>query len=120
MPLPKDDDFQPCQIKRYITGHTGEDGNWVPGGEYTVANAEVDIQPKGGRERATALQTDYESDYAGFIYAEDIEFQEKPGSGELFEKIKKGDTLVINEDEKYNIVFPGDWKTHYELDLKEN
>lgn len=104
---------QTCQVKRKIDGHTGDDGSWVPGGDYLIATGEFDIQPKVGRERATELQTEYESDYKGFADIEDIVFEDG------FSEIKKGDILIDASEKKYTIVYPGKWDDHYEPDLKE-
>ena len=105
---------QTCQIKRNIEGHTDPTtGRWVEAGEKLVATGEADIQPISGRERATALQTEYESDYKAFIDVEDIIFQ--PG----YSEIQKGDILVDASGKNYTIAYPGKWDEHYELDLKE-
>jgi len=104
-----------CQIKRYTEGYTDPDsGNWVPAGENLVATADVDIQPKSGRERAAELQTEYESDNKAFIDIEDITFEMG------YSEIKQGDTLIEPDDKEYTIVYPGKWDNHYECDLKEN
>ncbi len=103
-----------CQLKRNIEGHSDKQtGNWVEGGEQLIATAEFDIQPKGGQERATSLQTEYESDYKGFADMEDIVYE--PG----YSEIKKGDILIDASEKKYTIVYPGKWDDHYEPDLKE-
>lgn len=103
-----------CEIKKYIEGHTDQEtGQWIEASNNLIATAEVDIQPKSGRERATELQTEYESDYVGFADFVDIAFE----TG--YSEIKKGDTLIDAGDTKYNIVFPGKWSDHYELELKE-
>ena len=112
MKLIKDNSFQTIQIKRNVTGHTGEDGNWVPGGEYLVATVEADIQPRTGRERATEVQTEYESDYVMFVDVNDIIFEVG------FNEIKQGDIAEDEAGKKYDVVFPGNWRSHYEIDLK--
>ena len=105
---------QTCEIKREIEGHTDpETGQWVEGGLNLIATVEADIQPKSGRERATELQTEYESDYVGFVDFVDITFE----AG--YSRIKKGDNFIDSEGTDYTIVFPGDWENHYELELKE-
>ncbi len=104
---------QTYQIKRNITGHTGDDGNWVPAQEKLIATGEFDIQPKGGKKRATALQTEYESDFKGFADMEDIIFEVG------YSEIKKGDILTDASGKTYTIVFEGKWDDHYEFDLKE-
>ena len=104
---------QSCNIKRKKDGYTDDDGKWVPAEEKLVAKGEFDIQPMGGSERATTLQTEYESNYKGFADIEDIVFEDG------FSEIKKGDTLIDASDKKYTIVFPGKWDNHYEPDLKE-
>jgi endonuclease/exonuclease/phosphatase family metal-dependent hydrolase len=103
-----------CEIKRTIDGYTDQDtGQWVEGGLNLIAAVEADIQPKSGRERATELQTEYESDYKAFIVDKDITFE----AG--YSEIQKGDIFIDSEGTDYTIVFPGDWKNHYELELKE-
>lgn len=104
-----------CRIKRNVDGHTDENtGKWVKAQEVIVAIGEFDIQSKGGRERATSLQTDYESDYKGFADVEDIIFEPN------YSEIKKGDILIDASGKKYTIVYPGKWDDHYEPDLKES
>ena len=103
-----------CEIKRIIDGYTDpETGQWVEGGLNLIATVEADIQPKSGRERATELQTEYESDYKAFIDNADITFE----AG--YSRIKKGDNFIDSEGTDYTIVFPSDWENHYELELKE-
>lgn len=107
-------DTQTCTIKRIVEGHTDpETGQWVEGSENLVATVEADIQPKSGRERATELQTEYESDYRAFVDVADITFE----TG--YSEIKKGDVLIEPDQTKNTIVFPGEWPDHYELELKE-
>ena len=105
---------QTCEIKREIEGHTDQNtGQWVEGGLNLIATVKADIQPKSGRERATELQTEYESDYVGFVDFVDITFEA------VYTEIKKGDHLFESNDKEHSIVFPGKWSDHYELELKE-
>lgn len=112
MRILKDDSFQTVLIKRNVTGHAGEDGNWVPGGEPLVATLEADIQPRTGRERATEIQTEYESDYVMFVSATDIAFEDG------FSQIRQGDIAIDESGREYAVVFPANWRSHYEIDMK--
>lgn len=106
--------IQTCCIKRNVAGHTDPTtGQWVEAGEKLIATVEAEIQPKSGRERASDLQTEYESDSKAFVDNEDITFE----SG--YTEIQKGDVFIDASSKKYKIVFPGEWYDHYELDLKE-
>ena len=106
---------QTCTVKRNIEGHTDPNtGQWLPAGEQLIATIEADIQPKSGRERASELQTEYESDSRAFIDNQDITFE--PG----YSEIKKGDILIDASGKNYTIVYPGKWDEHYICDLKEN
>jgi len=105
---------QTCEIKRYQESYTDpETGQFVEGGYQLIATVEADIQPKSGRVRAAELQTEYESDYIAFVDFDDITFE----TG--YTEIKKGDHLFELNGKEHNIVFPGRWSDHYELELKE-
>jgi len=112
-------DFEECKIKREIDGYTDpETGQWVDGGEETIAEIIADIQPQTGQRREMELQTDYESDYIAFVYKKDIDYKEKPDNEEYYSEIQKGDVLEDDASKKYDIVFPANWKTHLEIELE--
>lgn len=109
----KDDNFQTVKLYRETEGYTDpETGNWIPAGEQLIAAAEMDIQPKSGQQRANELQTEYESDYIGYVGAEDIIFE----TG--YSEILQGDIVEDETGQQYVVVFPGNWQSHYEIDLK--
>lgn len=104
---------QTCTVKRNIEGHY-DNGQWVPAGKQLIATVEADIQPKSGRERATGLQTEYESDYKAYVDNQDIAFEPE------YAEIQKGDFLIDANNKKYRIIFHRKWDEHYIYDLKEN
>lgn len=130
-----------AEIIREFKGHNDEDGNWVEGDKKTIAEVEVDIQPKSGRRRALELQTKYESEYIGFVDFEDIyvtvealtifgltEHEQKVKYEDVYDDLNEldidlihpGDVLdLIDSEREFNIVFPGAWEGDFELELKE-
>lgn len=128
---------QTCQIKRNIEGYTDPGtGQWVPGGEKLIATVEADIQPKSGLERATELQTKYESDHISFIDFEDIQvtvevlvmmgmpaYEQNVELQYIAEEygihvIQPGDIFIDPYDKKYDVKFSKYWGDHYEVELK--
>lgn len=118
MRIPKDAYCQDVTVKRYVEGHYDENYQWVEGGEVTIATITgADIQPKSGRERAAQSGTAYESDYKMFAGADDIAFV----AG--YSDLRQGDFAIImnpdgTEKQRFKIILPGYWGTHYEPDLK--
>ncbi len=106
---------QDVTVNREVEGHYDENNNWVPGSNEKVADIEdANILPKAGRERATALQTDYESDYELIFGEENISFEND------FSKIKAGDIAIDENDKEYKVVFPGKFTgVAYVADLKK-
>lgn len=102
------------EIKRRVEGYTDDNGNWIPAGEYTIAMADADIQPLGGVERNTSLQTTYESTHRAFINVNDIRYEDGHSS------IEQGDKLVDAAGTEYTVTFVANWLFHIELDLREN
>ena len=102
------------EIKRRAEGYTDDSGNWVPAGEHVIATADADIQPLGGFERNTFLQTTYESTHRAFINANDIHYEDG------YSSIEQGDVLVDADGTEYTVTFVASWILHIELDLREN
>ncbi|AZO96136.1 hypothetical protein [Halocella sp. SP3-1] len=89
-------------------GYDG-DGNWQDGSPKTIATAtDVSIQPKSGSERAGETGTKYESEYTAYIMKDNLTFEDG------YTEIKQGDNI----NDKYTVVFPGDWPNSYQSDLK--
>ncbi|MFW6327551.1 MAG: hypothetical protein ACOC2F_04495 [Bacteroidota bacterium] len=138
------------EITRDLEGYTDEDSaQWVEGGDTTIAYVEIDIQPQSGTRRAMELETEYESDYVGYIDLEDIEIPEEAltilGLGSYEQSVKlidvvdeigtdifePGDKVTLKDpeedsedDKEYNgrefrLVFPGNWDGDFEFDLEE-
>lgn len=102
------------EIKRRIEGYTDGSGNWIPAGEHVIATADADIQPLGGFERNTSLQTTYESTHRAFINVNDIRYEDG------YSSIEQGDKLVDAYGTEYTVTFVANWIFHIELDLREN
>lgn len=102
------------EIKRKVEGYTDDNGNWIPAGEHVIATADADIQPLGGFERNTSLQTTYESTHRAFINVNDIHYEDG------YSSIEQGDILVDADGPEYTVTFVANWIFHIELDLREN
>ncbi len=113
MKLPKDDTCQDVIVNRYIDGHYDDQGQWVEGGEVTIATITgADIQPKSGRERAATTGTVYESDHKMFAGVDDVAFTEG------YSNLRQGDLIIDASGQRFKVILPGLWGTHYEPDLK--
>lgn len=111
------DNFVDGVIERHEKGKTDpQTGEWIEGGVSVICAGKIDIQPKSGGQRATSLDTRYESEYVGFMFFGDCVF-----ANDAVE-IEQGDVLRVG-DRKYRIVFKSVWafnrSGHYELDLRE-
>ncbi len=110
MRFPKDGKFTTVKIERFTGGSLNNStGNWNDAESVLVAEAEIDLQPKTGREADSFRDSTYNKALTGFIGIDDITF----GSG--FSKIMQGDLV----DQKYKVVNVKDWLTHYELQLEQ-
>ena len=126
MKLPKTPASRDATVKRLVPGHYDKDYNWVEATEATAAAiTNASFLPKSGYERATELQTKYESEYVVWVGKKNISFTEG------YSELKRGDLVEQVETvgpegsgeggqgKRFRIVFPGDYGPAYQVALKE-
>lgn len=126
MKLPKTPASRDATVKRLVSGHYDKDYNWVEATEDTVATiADASFLPKSGYERATELQTKYESEYVMWAGKKNITFAKgyselKRGDlVEIVEQERPGGSMESGQGKRFRIVFPGDYGPAYQIALKE-
>ena len=113
MRTPKTPISQTVTVTRGDEGHY-ENGQWVePSGQTIATITDANIVPKSGRERATSVQTVYESDYQLIAGDDNVEFEDG------YEEIKRGDIVTDIYGRKFTIVFPGFFGIAHVTELKE-
>ncbi len=119
MKTPKTPISQTVIVTRGTEGHY-ENGQWVEPGEETIATIkDANVIPKSGRDRATSVQTVYESDYQLIAGDENIEFETSVVHGLPYEEIKRGDIVTDVYGRQFVIVFPGFFGIAHVTELKE-
>lgn len=114
MRLPRTPAALNVTVKRLIPGDYDSHDNWVEAQDEVVASiVDASILPKSGNERATAIQTAYDSDYTMWVGYANVTF----AAG--YDSLERGDLVEDSKGRKFRVVFPGDWGPAFEVALKE-